>query len=699
MYAFHTASPAPCHPFAFARPAQTLSFSYQARVAHSRNSGAVCIPAEQGFGLPVHSFKANTATEVVWELRDFTHPGLILLDQTFSDRDTAIQFLADKLDEAGKLSDKEQFIQAVMQREHEGPTALGECLAVPHGKSSAVKEASLAVARLSSDMDWEGVDGPESVNLIVMLAIPLEEQGTTHIKVLTDLTTRLVNDDVRAQLMSADTPEAFIDILSPKEETEKAEEEMEGMKTVVCVTACPTGIAHTYMAAEYLEKAGKKLGVKVYVEKQGSKGVEGELTAQQLAEADVAIFAADVAVKGEERFAHLPVLRTKVAEPIRRGETVISKALSMPAKTDKAGRVQAAATQPDTEKQGVAAQMKQALLTGVSHAIPFIAAGGIMIAMAIAFAPMTSSGPDFSNTPILQLIIDVGGAAFAILLPVLAGYIAYGMAGRPGLVAGFVGGYLAGTTGAGFLGAIIAGLIAGYVVNWVKNWAVHRSLQPLMPILIIPIVSSLVVGTIMLKVVGAPIAGIMEGLGEWLRAMGNTNAVVLGLILGCMVAFDMGGPVNKAAFFFGAAMIQEGNFAIMGAVAAAICVPPISMGIATKLARKLWTEQEREAGTAGILMGMIGITEGAIPFAVADPLRVIPSIMTGSAVASAIAMVAGVGNHAPHGGPIVLPVIDGRIMYVIAIIVGVMVSALMINALKGLSSSRDNEKKAELATT
>ena len=631
------------------------------------------------------------------ELRDFTRPDLIVLDQTFPDRDTAIHFLAGKLHEAGKLTDKDQFIQAVMQREHEGPTALGECLAVPHGKSSAVKEASLAVARLSNDMDWEGVEGPESVNLIVMLAIPLEEQGTTHIQVLTDLTTRLVNDDVRARLMSAETPGAFIDILSPEQETKKAEEEMEGMKTVVCVTACPTGIAHTYMAAEYLEKAGKKLGVKVYVEKQGSKGVEGELTAQQLAEADVAIFAADVAVKGEERFAHLPVLRTKVAEPIRRGETVISKALSMPAKTDKAGRVQAAATGSD-DKLGVAAQMKQALLTGVSHAIPFIAAGGIMIAMAIAFAPMTSTGPDFSNTPILQLIIDVGGAAFAILLPVLAGYIAYGMAGRPGLVAGFVGGYLAGTTGAGFLGAIIAGLIAGYVVNWVKNWAVHRSLQPLMPILIIPIVSSLVVGTIMLKVVGAPIAGIMEGLGEWLRAMGNTNAVVLGLILGSMVAVDMGGPVNKAAFFFGAAMIQEGNFAIMGAVAAAICVPPISMGVATKLARTLWTEQEREAGTAGIIMGMIGITEGAIPFAVADPLRVIPSIMTGSAVASAIAMVAGVGNHAPHGGPIVLPVIDGRIMYVIAIVVGVMVSALMINALKRLSSSKEKEQKAELAT-
>lgn len=634
-------------------------------------------------------------------LRDYAHPELIMLDTAFSDRDTAIHHMAEQLDKAGKLNNKQQFIDAVMERETQGPTALGEHLAIPHGKSAAVKEVTIAVARLKEDMPWEGLDGPEPVNLIVMLAIPLESQGNTHIKLLTDISTHLVRDDVRAALNTAQSTSEFIDVLDPewsgnqKKQKEQNIQE-EAMKTVVCVTACPTGIAHTYMAAEYLEKAGQKLGVKVYVEKQGSKGVEGELTAQQLAEADAVILAADVAVKGEERFAHLPILKTKVAEPIRRGEAVINKALSLPPVSG--ATKQAATIQAQNEDQSALGKIKQALLTGVSHAIPFIAAGGIMIALAIAFAPMTSSGPDFSEAPILQLIIDVGGAAFAILLPVLAGYIAYGMAGRPGLVAGFVGGYLAGTTGAGFLGAIIAGILAGFVSSWVKGWKVHRSIEPIMPILIIPIISSLIVGTVMLKIIGAPIAGIMEGLGQWLHSMGNTNAVVLGLILGCMVAFDMGGPVNKAAFFFGAAMIQEGNFGIMGAVAAAICVPPISMGVATKLAKHLWSEQEREAGTAGILMGMIGITEGAIPFAVADPLRVIPSIMTGSAVASAIAMMAGVGNHAPHGGPIVLPVIDGRIMYVIAIVVGVMVSALMINALKRVSQSKETRKQADLAS-
>ncbi len=635
------------------------------------------------------------------ELRDLISPEYIILDRDFSDRDSVIHYLADTLDASGKLADKNQFINAVMAREAEGPTALGEELAVPHGKSAAVKEACIAVARLKQAMDWEGIDGPEPVKLVVMLAIPPADQGDTHIHILTDLTSRLVDDEVREALNAATTPEAFLDALSPAQERQQEPAAIiTSMKTVVCVTACPVGVAHTYMAAEYLEKAGKKLGIQIFVEKQGSKGIDGALTAEQLAQADAVIIAADIAIKGNERFAHLPTLRTKVAEPIRKGAELIEKALALPPVTGADQSAQAASTiaPREEEKQSALALIKQALLTGVSHAIPFIAAGGIMIAMAIAFAPMTEIGPDFSNSPILKLIIDIGGAAFSVLLPLLAGYISYGMAGRPGLVAGFVGGALAGTTNAGFLGALIAGLLAGFVVRWIKSWSVPRAVETVMPILIIPIVSSLIVGTVMLKVVGAPIADIMTGLGEWLRSMGDTNAVLLGLILGSMIAFDMGGPVNKAAFFFGAAMIQEGNYTIMGAVAAAICVPPLSMGLATKLAKHLWSEQEREAGTAGLLMGMIGITEGAIPFAVADPFRVIPSIVTGSAIAAAIAMVFGVGNHAPHGGPIVLPVIDGRIMYVVAIIVGVGVSALMVNALKSMNKAKVMENSPELTT-
>ena len=283
-------------------------------------------------------------------------------------------------------------------------------------------------------------------------------------------------------------------------------------------------------------------------------------------------------------------------------------------------------------------KIKTYLLSGVSFAIPFIACGGILIATAIAFAPMTSTGPDFSHAPTLKLILDIGSASFALMLPVLAGYIAYAMASRPGLVPGFIGGYLAGQVNAGFFGALIAGLLAGYIVNLIKKVEVPKMIRPIMPILIIPIISSLIVGGLMLKVIGLPIADLMKLLGVWLQTMGHGNALLLAVILGSMIAFDMGGPVNKAAFFFGAAMIKEGNFAVMGAVAAAICTPPLGMGLATLLKKSLWTEEQRESGKASLAMGLIGITEGAIPFAAADPLRVIPCIMCGSAVASVIAM-------------------------------------------------------------
>lgn len=327
-------------------------------------------------------------------------------------------------------------------------------------------------------------------------------------------------------------------------------------------------------------------------------------------------------------------------------------------------------------------KLRQYLLTGVSFAIPFIACGGIMIAFGIAFVPMTDTGPDFSHAPILKLILDIGVASFALLLPVLAGYIAYAIAGKPGLVPGFIGGHLSGEVKAGFLGALLIGLIAGWVVNAIKRVPAPKYVKPIMPILIIPIVSSSIVGVLMLKVLGIPIANLMMSLGEWLKLMHAGNAVLLAMILGAMIAFDMGGPVNKAAFFFGAAMIKEGHYAVMGACAAAICTPPLGMGLATLLNRKLWADEEREAGIAALAMGMIGITEGAIPFAAADPLRVIPCIMAGSMTAAVIAMLGGVGDHAPHGGPIVLPVVDHRLQYVLAIAAGTLVTAVAINVFK-----------------
>jgi PTS system fructose-specific IIC component len=337
-------------------------------------------------------------------------------------------------------------------------------------------------------------------------------------------------------------------------------------------------------------------------------------------------------------------------------------------------------------------QHKQYLLTGVSYVIPMIACGGILIATAIALLTMlypgsmtSTGGPDFSGAPTLKMVLDIGDAAFKMALPVLAGFIAYGMAGKPGLVPGLIGGYLAGTTNAGFLGALLVGLLAGHVVNLLKKMPVNRYVRPIMPILIIPIVSGLVVGTVMLKVVGVPIANVMTFLGSWLQSMSGGNAVVLAMILGAMIAFDMGGPVNKAAFFFGAAMIKEGNYAVMGACAAAICTPPLGLALATFVGRRLWTDEQKESGIAALGMGMVGITEGAIPFAAGDPVRVIPSIMLGSMVAATVAMLGGVGDHAPHGGPIVLPVVDNRLVYVIAIVAGSIVTALAINTIKRLT--------------
>lgn len=327
-------------------------------------------------------------------------------------------------------------------------------------------------------------------------------------------------------------------------------------------------------------------------------------------------------------------------------------------------------------------RLKQYLLCGVSHVIPFVACGGILIAAAIACAPMGAAGPDFSQSPNLKMLLDIGVAAMSLVVPVLAGYIAHGMVDRPGLVPGFVGGFIAHAVGAGFLGGIAAGLIAGWAVMLIKKLKVPAMIRPIMPILVIPVLSSLAVGLLMFGVIGLPIKDLMDWLGEALKGMSGGNQAILAMILGAMIAFDMGGPVNKAAFFFGVAMIKEGNVAVMGACAAAICIPPLGLGVATFFRRASWSGQERTSGTAALAMGTIGITEGAIPFAAADPLRVIPCIVLGSMVGAVIAMLGGAGDHAPHGGLIVLPVVDNRLAYVGGILAGVATVAVSINLLR-----------------
>jgi fructose PTS system EIIBC or EIIC component len=334
-------------------------------------------------------------------------------------------------------------------------------------------------------------------------------------------------------------------------------------------------------------------------------------------------------------------------------------------------------------------RLKQYLLCGVSHVIPFVACGGILVAAAIAFAPMRpGTGPDFSHAPVLKLLLDIGSAAFALVVPVLSGYIAFGMADRPGLAPGFVGGFVANAVGAGFLGGLVAGLLAGGVVMLLKRLPVNRMFRPVMPILVIPVLSSLVVGAAMYLLLGAPIRGLMALMAHGLQDLGSGNQVLLGLVLGAMIAFDMGGPVNKTAFFFGVAMIREGHPGVMGACAAAICIPPLGLGLATVLAPRLWSTQERESGLAALAMGTIGITEGAIPFAAADPVRVIPTIMAGSALGAVVAMLGSVGDHAPHGGLIVLPVVDHRLMFLLAILLGTLAVAGTLNALRFLADRR-----------
>jgi fructose PTS system EIIBC or EIIC component len=338
-------------------------------------------------------------------------------------------------------------------------------------------------------------------------------------------------------------------------------------------------------------------------------------------------------------------------------------------------------------------KLRQHLLTGVSYAIPFIACGGILIAGAVALA-MTPTGPDFSHSPTLKLINDIGSASFDLMLPILAGYISYSIAGKPGLVPGFLGGYLSGRVRAGFLGAILVGLIAGYTVQGLKKIPVSKYLRPIMPILVIPIVSGALIGLLMIKVVGAPIALMMDHATHALMSLSTGNGVILGLVLGSMIAFDMGGPINKTAFFFGAAMIREGNYQIMGACAAAICTPPLGMGLATLIRKNLWSIEEQEAGLAAIAMGLTGLTEGAIPFAAADPIRVIPSIVAGSALASVIAILGGVGDHAPHGGPIVLFAVDHKVVYSLAILAGTLLTAALVIALRLRTSGVEtNEEK------
>ncbi|OZU88074.1 PTS mannose transporter subunit IIABC [Virgibacillus indicus] len=458
---------------------------------------------------------------------------------------------------------------------------------------------------------------------------------------------------------------------------------------VLAVTACPVGIAHTYMAAENLQKAGVEMGIDIKVETQGSIGVENALTDKDIEEADGIIIASDKEVS-RERFAGKKLLVTGVQDGIRRPEELINRIKTGDVPVYKAGLK--SAEEIKNKKKEKENPIYKHLMSGVSYMIPFIVVGGLLIAIALTLGgEQTPGGIVIPEDSFWSKINSIGAASFSFMVPILAGFIAVSIADRPGLAPGLIGGYIAATgsfygseAGAGFIGGIIAGFLAGYVTLAIKKIKVPKAVQPVMPIIFIPIIATLIVGLLFIYVVGGPVSAVFESLTDWLQSMQGASSILLAIILGGMIAVDMGGPFNKVAFLFGAAMIAEGNYEIMGPIAVAICIPPLGMGLATFLNKKKYQPAEREAGKASFTMGLFGITEGAIPFAAQDPLRVIPSIVVGSMTGSVIAMIGNVGDRVAHGGPIVavLGAVDNVLMFFIAAIVGVIVTALMINLLK-----------------
>ncbi|MVW09717.1 PTS 2-O-a-mannosyl-D-glycerate transporter subunit IIABC [Escherichia coli] len=589
----------------------------------------------------------NDQVRIMMNLTTLTHRDALCLNARFTSREEAIHALTQRLAALGKISSTEQFLEEVYRRESLGPTALGEGLAVPHGKTAAVKEAAFAVATLSEPLQWEGVDGPEAVDLVVLLAIPPNEAGTTHMQLLTALTTRLADDEIRARIQSATTPDELLSALDDKGGTQPSAS-FSNAPTIVCVTACPAGIAHTYMAAEYLEKAGRKLGVNVYVEKQGANGIEGRLTADQLNSATACIFAAEVAIKESERFNGIPALSVPVAEPIRHAEALIQQALTLK-RSDETRTVQ-----QDTQPvKSVKTELKQALLSGISFAVPLIVAGGTVLAVAVLLSQIFGLQDLFNEeNSWLWMYRKLGGGLLGILMvPVLAAYTAYSLADKPALAPGFAAGLAANMIGSGFLGAVVGGLIAGYLMRWVKNHLrLSSKFNGLLTFYLYPVLGTLGAGSLMLFVVGEPVAWINNSLTAWLNGLSGSNALLLGAILGFMCSFDLGGPVNKAAYAFCLGAMANGVYGPYAIFASVKMVSAFTITASTMLAPRLFKEFEIETGKSTWLLGLAGITEGAIPMAIEDPLRVIGSFVLGSMVTGAIVGAMNIGLSTPGAG-------------------------------------------------
>lgn len=605
----------------------------------------------------------------------------ILLNIEGNQKEETIDQLVDVLFQAGKISDCGEFKAAILKREAQSTTGIGDGIAIPHAKTKAVKDAAIVFGKSSAGINYESLDG-KPAHLFFMIAAP-DGANNTHLEALARLSGLLMKVEVRYELLMAVTKEEVITIINrfDKEDEEAPVTEIK-KHTVVAVTGCPTGIAHTYMAADSLKAKAKEMGVDIKVETNGSGGAKNVLTKDEIENATAVIVAADINIE-MERFKGKHVIQAAVAEGIRRPEQLIDKALKQDAPIYN-GNGSKSAQKPDPK--GARTGFYKHLMNGVSNMLPFVVGGGILIAISFMFGYNSANPDDPSYNPIAAVIKAIGGDnAFALIVPVLAGFIALSIADRPGFAPGMVGGMMAASGGAGFLGGLVAGFLAGYIVLLLKKVfaGLPRSLEGIKSILLYPLLGIAITGFLMHYVVNNPVAWVNKEIADWLTGLGTGNAVLLGIVLGLMMSFDMGGPVNKAAYVFGTGLLASGVYGPMAAIMAAGMVPPLAIAIATTLFKKKFNEQDKDAGKACYVMGLSFITEGAIPFAAADPLRVIPSVMAGSAIAGALSMAFGIGLRAPHGGIFVVPLVEGgALMYALAIIIGSVVSALLIGFLK-----------------
>ena len=590
-----------------------------------------------------------------------------------------IDEMVEILYQGGKLNDKEEYKKAILAREAQSSTGLEEGIAIPHAKTSAVKIPSIAFGLSKNGVDYESLDGEPS-KLFFMIAAPANASDT-HIEILSKLTTMLLDDEIREKLLEVKTKQEVIDILTSdiKEEEKKEEEVSDEFPEVLAVTACPTGIAHTYMAADALIKKAKEIGVNIKVETNGSTGVKNEITAEEIKRAKGIIVAADKNVE-MERFAGKHVEIVPVKEGIKNPETLIKNALNQTAPIYTV-TTSGEKTPVKKEKTG----FYKHLMSGVSNMLPFVVGGGILIALSFMFGIQASNPNDPSFHPVAKLLSDIGGGnAFFLMIPVMAGFIGMSIADRPGFAPAMVGGLISLNNGGGFLGGLIGGFLGGYVVVLLKKLfaKLPNSLEGLKPVLLYPLFGIFITGTLMYGVIINPIAALNSGVTNFLQGLGTGNLVLLGILVAGMMAVDMGGPVNKSAFTFGIMMITAGNYYPHAAVMAGGMVPPLGIALATTFFKNKFTKDERDAGKVCYIMGLSFITEGAIPFAASDPIRVIPACIIGSGIAGGLSMFFKVQLPAPHGGLFVLPVVTNPIMYLVAIVVGSVITALILGFIK-----------------